>query len=152
MNRDTDRPLSVVILAAGEGSRMRSRLPKVLHPLAGRPLLGHVIDAARALGLDDQIGSLEAGKRADVILVDLDRPHLTPDSTVPRLLAFYVNGNDVRTVLVDGQILMQDRQVRSVDEGAVLRMAREATARAFSRFDVAPYLETDDNFWMGWTH
>lgn len=49
MNRDTDRPLSVVILAAGEGSRMRSRLPKVLHPLAGRPLLGHVIDAARAL-------------------------------------------------------------------------------------------------------
>ncbi len=41
--------LSVVILAAGEGSRMRSALPKVLHPLAGRPLLGHVIDAARAL-------------------------------------------------------------------------------------------------------
>ena len=118
----------------------------------GKALRMVTIDAARALGLDDQIGSLEAGKRANVILVDLDRPHLTPDSTVPRLLAFYVNGNDVRTVLVDGQILMQDRQVRSVDEGAVLRMAREATARAFSRFDVAPYLETDDNFWMGWTH
>ncbi len=41
--------LDVIILAAGEGSRMRSRLPKVLHPLAGKPLLGHVIDAARAL-------------------------------------------------------------------------------------------------------
>ena len=41
--------LSVVVLAAGKGTRMRSALPKVLHPLAGRPLLAHVLDAARAL-------------------------------------------------------------------------------------------------------
>src|ERR1700748_297514 len=43
-------PLSIVILAAGEGKRMRSALPKVLQPLAGRPLLQHVIDTARTLG------------------------------------------------------------------------------------------------------
>src|SRR5712675_1409253 len=43
-------PLSIVILAAGEGKRMKSALPKVLQPLAGRPLLKHVIDTARALG------------------------------------------------------------------------------------------------------
>jgi bifunctional UDP-N-acetylglucosamine pyrophosphorylase/glucosamine-1-phosphate N-acetyltransferase len=43
-------PLDVIVLAAGQGKRMRSRLPKVLHPLAGRPLLAHVLDAARALG------------------------------------------------------------------------------------------------------
>ncbi len=43
------RPLHIVILAAGDGTRMRSRLPKVLHPLGGKPMLGHVIDAARAL-------------------------------------------------------------------------------------------------------
>src|SRR5690348_5633714 len=42
-------PLHVVILAAGQGKRMRSALPKVLHPLAGKPLLAHVLDAARAL-------------------------------------------------------------------------------------------------------
>src|SRR4249920_2021356 len=42
-------PLSVVILAAGEGKRMRSALPKVLQPLAGKPLLGHVLDTARSL-------------------------------------------------------------------------------------------------------
>ncbi|MFA7593149.1 MAG: NTP transferase domain-containing protein, partial [Thiohalobacteraceae bacterium] len=45
-------PLSIIILAAGRGTRMRSTLPKVLHPLAGRPLLEHVIDAAEALGAD----------------------------------------------------------------------------------------------------
>ena len=45
-------PLHVVILAAGQGKRMLSALPKVLHPLAGKPLLGHVIDAARALKAD----------------------------------------------------------------------------------------------------
>jgi bifunctional UDP-N-acetylglucosamine pyrophosphorylase/glucosamine-1-phosphate N-acetyltransferase len=42
--------LNVVILAAGQGKRMRSDLPKVLHPLAGKPLLGHVVDAAREFG------------------------------------------------------------------------------------------------------
>src|SRR5258705_8395925 len=43
-------PLDVIVLAAGQGKRMGSDLPKVLHPLAGRPLLGHVLDTARALG------------------------------------------------------------------------------------------------------
>ena len=113
---------------------------------AGKALRMVTIDAARALGLDDQIGSLEVGKKADIILVDLDRPHLVPNSTVPRLLAFYANGNDVDTVLVDGRILMQDRVVQTVDEKAVLDTAREEAARAFERFDVAPYLETGGRF------
>jgi bifunctional UDP-N-acetylglucosamine pyrophosphorylase/glucosamine-1-phosphate N-acetyltransferase len=51
-SQDPAMPLSVVILAAGQGKRMKSDLPKVLQPLAGRPLLGHVVDCARALGAD----------------------------------------------------------------------------------------------------
>ncbi len=54
--------------------------------------------------------------------------HLTLDVSVPRLLAFYANGNDVDTVLVDGKVLMQDRKVKSVDEKAVVEMAREEAA------------------------
>jgi cytosine/adenosine deaminase-related metal-dependent hydrolase len=118
----------------------------------GKALRMVTIDAAQALGLDDHIGSLEVGKRADIILVDMNRPHLVPGSTIPRLLAFYANGNDVDTVLVDGTVLMQDRQVLSVDEGAIMDGAREAADRAFSRFDVGPYLETDEGFWLGWRH
>src|ERR1700757_1729171 len=46
----TERPLAVVVLAAGKGTRMRSDRPKVLHPVAGRPMIGHVIAAAEGLG------------------------------------------------------------------------------------------------------
>jgi cytosine/adenosine deaminase-related metal-dependent hydrolase len=121
---------------------------RVLPP--GKALRMVTIDAARALGLDHLIGSLEVGKRADMIVVDLDRPHLIPDAAVPRLLAFYVNGNDVDTVLVDGRVLMQDRAVRSVDETAIMALAREEAARAFAHFDVAPYLQANADFWRGW--
>ena len=51
-------PISVVILAAGQGKRMKSDLPKVLQPVAGRPLLKHVIDAARQLGTDVRYGAV----------------------------------------------------------------------------------------------
>jgi cytosine/adenosine deaminase-related metal-dependent hydrolase len=118
----------------------------------GKALRMVTIDAALALGLEDQIGSLEVGKRADIILIDMNRPHLVPGSTVPRLLAFYANGNDVDTVLVDGKVLMQHRQVLSVDEISVLESARDAATRAFARFDVSPYLEVDQSFWLGWRH
>ena len=49
----TDRPLLAIILAAGQGTRMKSRTPKVLHPVAGRAMVGHVLDAARAAGADE---------------------------------------------------------------------------------------------------
>lgn len=113
----------------------------------GKALRMVTIDAARALGLDDCIGSLEAGKRADIILVDLARPHLTPNAFVPRLLAFYANGNDVDTVIVNGRVLMQKREVTTVDEEAVLAMAGRQAARAFERFGIADYLQVGEGFW-----
>lgn len=100
----------------------------------GKVLEMITIDAARVLGLDDQIGSLEPGKKADLAVLDLRAPHLVPDwQPVHRLIAQGV-GSDVETVMVDGDFVLLDRKVQRVDEAAALaegnRLARELVARA----------------------
>lgn len=105
----------------------------------GKALRMITIDAAHALGLGSEVGSLEVGKRADVIVVGFDRPHLTPMTSVEVLLAHYASGHDVETVVVDGVILMHDGRVTSVDVPEVLALAREQAELAFERCDVAAY-------------
>lgn len=73
------------------------------------------IDAARALGLADQIGSLEPGKRADLVIVDVDTPRHQPFSNLPSLLTNSVTAGDIETVVVDGEILMENSKVQSMD-------------------------------------
>jgi cytosine/adenosine deaminase-related metal-dependent hydrolase len=73
------------------------------------------IDAARALGLDDQVGSLEPGKRADLVVVDIDTPRHRPYSNLPSVLMNTVTAGDIETVVVDGEVLMQERSVESMD-------------------------------------
>jgi len=78
------------------------------------------IDGAKVLGLEDQVGSLEAGKRADVIIVDVRRPHLVPMYNVYSHLVYAVSGNDVVTAIVDGQVLMEDRILTTLDVDEVM--------------------------------
>lgn len=118
----------------------------------GKALRMVTIDAARVLGIGHLVGSLELGKRADIILVDFNRPHLAPGELIPRMLAFYANGNDVETVIVDGKIVMQDRRVLWVDEKEVVQCAREEAQRAFERQDIGDYLQIDQDFWMNWKY
>ncbi len=103
-------------------------------------------EAAAALGMADTVGSIEVGKRADLITVDLATPHLTPATSIERLLAFHAGGHDVRDVIVDGRLLMRNRQVLTVDVDEVVATAREEAAHAFARADLAPYLE-DGGVW-----
>ncbi len=119
---------------------------------AGRALKMVTIDAARVMGVDHLVGSLEVGKRADVIAIDMDRPHLAPAHNLPQLVAYYVNGNDVDTTIVDGEILMEGGVVNSVDESEVVAMAREEARRATERVDISRYLELPRGFWDGWRH
>ena len=91
---------------------------------------------AMAFGQPDLIGSLEVGKKADVVLVDLNTPGAMPVHRVPSALVYNVSGCDVDTVIVDGRILMRDRQVLCVDEEALLSDARIACARLFERAGV----------------
>jgi cytosine/adenosine deaminase-related metal-dependent hydrolase len=120
---------------------------KVLPP--GKALRMVTIDAAKVLGMDHLIGSLEVGKRADLILIDFNQPHLTPAVLIPRLLTHYVTGKDVDTVLVDGKILMENRKVKTVNEQDVLDQAREAAHKSFERIDLNPYLAMGHQFWQG---
>jgi cytosine/adenosine deaminase-related metal-dependent hydrolase len=113
----------------------------------GKALRMVTIDAALALGIDKEVGSLEVGKKADVILIDFNSPHLTPKTFVPNLLAYYVNGNDVDTVLVDGKILMEGKQILSVDKYKVMELARKESERAFNVLSVEHFKDFDKEFW-----
>ena len=98
------------------------------------------IDAAKALGWDDEIGSLEAGKKADVIVVDLRQPHLTPNFMVVHRLIYEAVGNDVETVIVDGRVLMRGRKVLTVDEGGALDLGQEEALKLIERAGLQRHL------------
>jgi 5-methylthioadenosine/S-adenosylhomocysteine deaminase len=89
------------------------------------------IDGARALGLEKEIGSLEAGKRADVIVVSLDQLHSSPQRDVVSSLVYSALASDVRTTIIDGQVVMRNRELLTMNEASVLEEAnREASALA----------------------
>jgi 5-methylthioadenosine/S-adenosylhomocysteine deaminase len=83
------------------------------------------IGGARALGLERQIGSLEAGKRADLIVVGTRRARQTPMFDPMSHLVYVTRGDDVETTIVQGRVLMRDRKVLTLDEPAVLADARQ---------------------------
>jgi 5-methylthioadenosine/S-adenosylhomocysteine deaminase len=83
------------------------------------------IDGARALHMEKEIGSLEAGKKADLILISLDEPNAVPMYDVYAQIAYSLKGSDVETVVIGGRVVMRDRKLLTVDEPAVLEKARE---------------------------
>ena len=98
---------------------------------AGRVLRMATIDGARALGLEREIGSLEAGKRADLIVVKLDQLHSTPHRDVVSTLVYSAQPADVMTTIIDGRVLMRDGELLTLKEAVVLEDAnREASALA----------------------
>ena len=82
------------------------------------------IGGARALGMERLIGSLEAGKRADLIVVSMREARQTPMYDAVSHLVYVTRGDDVRTTIVNGRVLMRDRKVLSLDEPKVLAEAR----------------------------
>jgi 5-methylthioadenosine/S-adenosylhomocysteine deaminase len=83
-------------------------------------------EGARTLRRDHEIGSLEAGKRADIIIVDRDRPHLAPGPDPYSTLVYAARGADVRTTIVDGEVLVDDFAPVGVDRAEVAAAARAA--------------------------
>lgn len=78
------------------------------------------IDGARVLGLENEIGSLEVGKRADIIVVDTDRPHMVPMYNPYSHMVYTATGSDVSTTIIDGKVVMQDRKLMTMDVEKVM--------------------------------
>jgi 5-methylthioadenosine/S-adenosylhomocysteine deaminase len=89
-----------------------------------------------AFGMPDQIGSLEKGKKADVVLVDLDTPMAMPVHKAASALVYNASNRDVDTVIVDGKILMKDKVILFTDEKAMLARARKVCGELFERAGV----------------
>jgi len=92
------------------------------------------IGGAKVLGMDEKIGSLEQGKKADVTIVDMRKPHLQPSLDPVADLVFFANGNDVETVIVDGRIIVEKGKILTVDVDDILSKAQKAGERAWNKF------------------
>jgi 5-methylthioadenosine/S-adenosylhomocysteine deaminase len=105
--------------------------PKILS--AYEALKMATINGAKAIGLEKSIGSLEAGKKADIILINFSKPHLKPLHDIYAAIVYSARGSDVDTVIVNGKILMEDVQVKTLDEQTVMEKAEKHAAELLSR-------------------
>ncbi|MEM1049919.1 MAG: amidohydrolase family protein, partial [Pseudomonadota bacterium] len=91
------------------------------------------IHGARAMGLADEIGSLEVGKKADIVLIDADRPHFAPMLDPLGNLVHVGQGRDVRHVFVDGEQVVKDGKATRVDAAAIMADAQAAAEALWAR-------------------
>jgi 5-methylthioadenosine/S-adenosylhomocysteine deaminase len=94
------------------------------------------INGAKALGLDGEIGSLEVGKQADVLVIDAAQPHLAPRHDPIALLVYSAQAADVATVLVAGRILLEERRLTTLDGESLLELATAQTHNLLGRASV----------------
>jgi 5-methylthioadenosine/S-adenosylhomocysteine deaminase len=126
----TDGPASNNTLDMFETMKFAALLQKHVHRSpetlsAFQILKMATLNGAKALGLEGLIGSLEVGKRADIVLIDLSKPHLKPLHNVYAALVYSTRGSDVDTVIIDGKIVMENRVVKTLDEEAVIERAEK---------------------------
>ncbi len=91
------------------------------------------IKSAKALGLESDIGSLEPGKKADLITLDPKKTHMIPVLDVIGAVVYSANGSDVSDVIVDGELIMENRTIRTVDEGTILERVQKAAKECLER-------------------
>jgi 5-methylthioadenosine/S-adenosylhomocysteine deaminase len=102
--------------------------------LTSRQALHHAtLQSARAVGLGESIGSLARNRRADIILVDVSRPHTQPVHDLAATLVHSARSSDVRTTIVDGRVLMRDRELLTIDVPAVVREMGERMSALLDR-------------------
>jgi 5-methylthioadenosine/S-adenosylhomocysteine deaminase len=105
------------------------------------------IDAAKVIGWEDELGSLEEGKKADIITVNMQAPHLAPNFLPVHRVILEAMGSDVATVIVDGRVVMEERKITDINESDILAEAQEEAIRTIERAGLADYLNTPKTIW-----
>jgi 5-methylthioadenosine/S-adenosylhomocysteine deaminase len=94
------------------------------------------VNGARAMGMESIVGSIEAGKRADLVLIDLRKPHLVPYRDIVSNVVYSAVGSDVDSVLVDGNLLLHGGEALTLDEERIIDEAQERQDELISRSGV----------------
>lgn len=126
----TDGIGSTTTLDMFEEMKMASYLQKVKTKIptsitAYEVLKMATIEGAKVLGLEDEIGTLEVGKKADMIFIKTDKIHLCPENDVCANIAYSANGADVDTVIIDGKVIMQNRKMLHSNEKEVMKQVKK---------------------------
>ncbi len=140
----TDGPASNNNLDLLEEMRSASLMAKLVtgdpQALDARTVLRMAtIDGAKALGMEDRIGSLAPGKLADVTVIHLNRPHLTPLYDAISHLVYAARGSDVRHVMVNGRLVVRDGRITTVDKDDLMARARSVAASIRNDLGIATY-------------
>ena len=131
--------------AAIDQQRIHFKDPCVLPP--GKVLEMATIDGYKSLGLDTELGSVERGKQADLITVDLFQPHLYPIDMLIYRLVYNATGADVADVAVAGRLVMQDRRILTIDEAETLERVQTVYERFAERVGLAALRSNPKRFW-----
>lgn len=97
------------------------------------------IEGAKSLCLEDEIGSIEVGKKADIIIVDLLSPDIIPCHNLISSLVYSASSEDVKTVIIDGKIVMENREIKTINEKEVLEMTQKAANSLVKRSGLESY-------------
>ena len=131
--------------AAIDQQRIHFKDARILPP--GKVLEMATIDGYKVLGLDKELGSVEAGKKADLITVDLFQPHLYPIDMLIYRLVYSATGSDVVDVAVSGRLIMEGRKILTIDEAQVLQRVQAVYERFIERADIASMTKNPEHFW-----
>lgn len=131
--------------AAIDQQRIHFKNADVLPP--GKALEMATIDGYKALGLDHELGSVEVGKQADLITVNLFQPHLYPSDMLIYRLVYNATGSDVSDVCVAGKLVMEARTLLTVDEATTLEHVQDVYERFVERAGLTKMRKNPERFW-----
>jgi cytosine/adenosine deaminase-related metal-dependent hydrolase len=137
--------LFIDMKAAIDQQRIHFKNADILPP--GKALEMATIDGYKALGLDKELGSVEVGKQADVITVNLFQPHLYPRDMPIYRLVYNATGADVSDVCVAGRLVVEGRKVLTIDEDATLERVQSVYERFVERAGLQDMRKNPERFW-----